>query len=263
MPSTPINIMACPPKDFVSEFAALALAEMLNADPRIETNYRDGNFIHQAILTDSYERTSTNSTSDNSQKAPFHTEHSHSERPDDFVFLLCLRGEQKALTSFKDFEEIIKGLPAHLQRELANPHFKIVSSKKHLESVSPSPLIAINDVGRIVSGRIHLHEDRIFGTTDLAQEALKQLRQLNVEGSGNQVTLEKGDGLIIRNATAPFAAHSRTNFPMNENPEERRWLQRMLLLTREATFSSPNELTTNEWIQRIEHGRSRSLESGI
>jgi len=155
-----------------------------------------------------------------------HTETAFHPYKPDYILLLCLRGDKKAVTTYALVDEIISKLElwviATLQKEWFTTGIDI-SFRTNGEKDKKIPITILkknkeNDYQMIYDLTL------VQGINDIAREALVELEKA-IALSIHNVVLETGDLLIINNNKA---IHGRKPFQARYDGTDR-WVQRMLV----------------------------------
>jgi L-asparagine oxygenase len=212
-------------KGFVSEYAMLGIADLLNCNLHLSEGEKDGNLIHQVIPISGKEKELSGAGS--TAAFELHTENAHEKFPPDLFMLTCLRGDKNAATMYLPLADILEGLPSWVVEVMKTPVFKMKTGPSFtVKSEAVYPIL----VDTLKSGttiRFNSNLNRIEPLTFQAKEALDYLRDhLKNSAKVRGIVLESGDCLIINNWKA---MHGRTSFEISTSHEERRWLQHMYL----------------------------------
>jgi len=157
-----------------------------------------------------------------------HTETAfHSYRPD-YVFLLCLRGDPNAHTTYANIEDILEKLSPETIKILENKWFRTrVDESFMLDKQEGDVGIDVAVLSRLNNGSYTIRYDRALmtGLWADAQDALLELSDA-INKSTQSVALDAGDLLVIDNNTA---VHGRSDFQPRYDGTDR-WLKRALVM---------------------------------
>ena len=154
-----------------------------------------------------------------------HTETAFHPYKPDYVMLLCLRGDHKAVTTYANLADILKQLDAHTRRVLKQKWFTTGIDLSFRTNKEPDQKIPTAIVGKL-DGMLTLIYDELLikGTNDLAKEALDKVQQA-IKKCTQEIVLHTGDLLVIDNRKT---IHGRKPFQPRYDGTDR-WVQRMLI----------------------------------
>lgn len=154
-----------------------------------------------------------------------HTETAFHPYKPDYVMLLCLRGDHKAITTYANLSDILKQLDLHTRRVLKQKWFTTGIDISFRTNNEPDQEIPISIVDEL-DGMLTLTYDELLikGTNDLAKEALEKVSKA-IKNCTQEITLKTGDLLVIDNRKM---IHGRKPFQPRYDGTDR-WVQRMLV----------------------------------
>ncbi len=222
LPPTPKSDIMRNGKDFLSEQILLGLGSLLGLKINILLEEKDGAPIQQVIPLEGKEY----SESGVGSKVDFsiHVENASYKKMTRFFMLFCLKMKEDAFTTIYPCSEIVDRLSIKVIEELKKPNFLHKSGPSFRKALSHkgSILTEKNDCFKI---RINTATDRCVALNKEGENALNTVKGvLNDSLSIKNICLTPGDLLFVNNT---MACHGRTSFEMGENPDIRRWLQRI------------------------------------
>lgn len=155
-----------------------------------------------------------------------HTETAFHPYPPDYVFLLCLRGDPKAFTTYANLDVVLKKLSKTTQKVLRQPWFttrideSFVLKGQQDKSFEIPILQGDNQNTRIVYDKFFMRATSTAGRT-----ALEELNQA-IKSSVKKVALKSGELMIIDNRKT---VHGRLPFTPRYDGTDR-WLMRTLVM---------------------------------
>jgi L-asparagine oxygenase len=155
-----------------------------------------------------------------------HTETAFHPYPPDYVFLLCLRGDSKAFTTYANLDVVLKKLSKTTQKVLRQPWFttrideSFVLKGQQDKSFDIPILQGDNQNTRIVYDKFFMRATSTAGRT-----ALEELNQA-IKSSVKKVALKSGELMIIDNRKT---VHGRLPFTPRYDGTDR-WLMRTLVM---------------------------------
>lgn len=151
----------------------------------------------------------------------------HPYRPN-YVLLLCLRGDNKAMTTFSDGNNFINYLNNDVIYTLSQQLYVTTLDQSFISSESADVQINLSILEPADFGdfpwKIRFDWALMRGINDRAQSALAELRKA-ISLFVKKVSLEAGDLLIINNDTT---VHGRLPFQPRYDGSDR-WVQRLLV----------------------------------
>ena len=155
-----------------------------------------------------------------------HTETAFHPYPPDYVFLLCLRGDPKAFTTYANLDVVLKKLSKTTQKVLRQPWFttrideSFVLKGQQDKSFDIPILQGDNQNTKIVYDKFFMRATSTAGRT-----ALEELNQA-IKSSVKKVALKSGELMIIDNRKT---VHGRLPFTPRYDGTDR-WLMRTLVM---------------------------------
>ena len=224
LPATPNSPTAATNKDHVSEFTLLTVARRLGQPVGYEPEH--GGDIVQNIVP--VKGTADRQVSTSSKvELMFHTEAAfHPHRPR-YLLLLCLRGDESAVTTLSSIHEVLPHLPAHVRDALFEPRFRTAVDESYLHgraNVLGAPMPVLS--GDREFPTLVFDADLMVGTDSAADAALQAL-SLAVTELRTGIVLAPGDLLVVDNAVA---VHGRSPFKPRFDGFDR-WLQRTFVIS--------------------------------
>ena len=165
-------------------------------------------------------------SSSSTTELDLHTETAfHPYRPD-FVFLLCLRGDPTAFTTYANLDAILKKLGDTTQKVLRQPWYTTRIDESFLLNGQEDKSIEMP----ILQGEgkdVRIIYDKYFmrGTSTAARRALNELNDA-ITRSTHKVALNTGDLMVIDNRTT---VHGRLPFTPKYDGTDR-WIMRTLAM---------------------------------
>lgn len=219
-PSTPITVTS---KDNTSELTLLAIAKCLG-EPVGYKPELGGRLIQNLVPTQANQDRQVSTSSKVSLM--FHTEAAfHPHRPS-YLVLLCLKGDEQALTTLASIREVLPFLPEETRKVLFEPRFRTAIDESYLNGRENQ----LGELRPVLMGDQHaptmvFDEDLMVGVDATADMALKRLARA-VESHHTSVCLQQGDVLIVDNAVA---VHGRSPYTPRFDGTDR-WLQRTFVV---------------------------------
>lgn len=182
---------------------------------------RDGRCLNNIIPTRALEEL-PNSSSGSRFDFGLHTEDAYHAFKPDFLALVCIRNDEKAVTSFASIKSV--SLPINLKTELLKPQFLIGHNPIHMMvgAVKNAPQSIL--YGRADSPCMRINVANTQGVDRDAQRVLEQFVALLVNAR-ESITLMRGDFFYLDNF---YTAHARDAYQPNYG-EYARWLSRFTL----------------------------------
>ncbi len=155
-----------------------------------------------------------------------HTETAFHPHKPKYVMLLCLRGDQKAATTYADVRDIVPQLSVDQLAVLATDQFVTTVDPSFMSNGEPDAEVRIAPLTSTARGWVLAYDELLMrGTTPRAQSALAALHHA-VRVATQHVVLAAGDLLVIDNDRA---VHGRTPFSPRYDGTDR-WLKRSLVM---------------------------------
>ncbi len=220
LPPTPTSPTEPTTKDHASEFALMTVATALG-EPVGYAPEHGGDLIQNIVPT----RTASSRQVSTSSKVElmFHTEAAfHPHRPR-FLLLLCLRGDESALTTLASSHELRRVLAPEVVEILRQPRFRTAVDESYLHGRTNelgAPMAVLTDE------RMIFDADLMVGVDPDADEALLALSDA-VERCHTAVALRQGDLLVVDNHAA---IHGRSPYQPRFDGTDR-WLQRTFVVS--------------------------------
>lgn len=163
-----------------------------------------------------------------------HTETAFHPFKPSYVLLLCLRGDENAVTTYANSEDIIKKISKKSLELLQQPIYVTRVDDSFRSNGEPDFEMVVRILKKNSDDGFDITYDRYFmrGTTEEAQEALDEFNQA-ISQSIQDIVLEKGDLLVIDNRTT---VHGRKPFAARYDGTDR-WVMRLLV----ADYSIPRQ----------------------
>lgn len=224
LPATPLSPTAPVDKCRTSEFVLLAAARRL-AQPVGYLPEHGGNLVQNLVPTKAKadRQVSTSSRVD----LMFHTEAAfHPHRPR-YLLLLCLRGDEEAITTLASIREVMHTLPDDVLTTLYQPRFRTAIDESYLDGRANSlgPCVPVLR-GPRCSPSLVFDADLMVGIDSEAEAALLALAEA-VQRCHTGVALRAGDLLVVDN---DVAVHGRSAYTPRFDGTDR-WLQRSMAVT--------------------------------
>jgi hypothetical protein len=218
---TPVGVVS-PDAERVNRFGVLHLALGASIGTVLSIpSVRDGAVV-QDIFPKASSRTTISSSYGSEAEFAFHNDLSFLDDAEipDYVNLGCIRNVEAAETMVAHVTDIMSGLDDRDITELQKPQY-VVRHTYHRGKPSEKTSQKHSAV-LLPNGEITLGVD-MTPQTNAAAIALRSLRQL-VAQVATPHTLQAGEVLVLPNKQV---VHARGTFTMSDNPENRRWLQRI------------------------------------
>jgi len=154
-----------------------------------------------------------------------HTETAFHPYPPDYVFLLCLRGDPTAFTTYANLEAVLKKIGETTQKVLRQPWYttrvdaSFILNGQEDKSIEMPILYGEKQETRIVYDRFLMK-----GTSIAARRALDELNNA-IKSSTKKIALKTGELMIIDNRKT---VHGRLPFTPKYDGTDR-WLMRTLV----------------------------------
>lgn len=231
LPATPASPTATVDKCRTSEFVLLAAARRLAQPVGYEPEH-GGDLVQNLVpvRATASRQVSTSSRVD----LMFHTEAAfHPHRPR-YLLLLCLRGDETAVTTLASIRELMPLLSESTVEVLFQPRFRTAVDESYLGGRSNvlGPLVPVLS-GRRSEPSMVFDADLMVGVDDEADEALRALGNA-IERCHTGVALRAGDLLVVDN---DVAVHGRTAYSPRFDGTDR-WLQRTMAVSDLAPSAS-------------------------
>lgn len=156
-----------------------------------------------------------------------HTETAFHPYKPDFVFLLCLRGDDSAITTYAQVDEILSHLDKETIEVLQEDWYITGVDDSFRTKGEPDKKILLSVLKMDSDGSYSMIYDQSImqGTNPSAEIALKKFDEA-VKKSIKEIILETGDLLILNNNKV---IHGRKPFQARYDGTDR-WVQRMLVV---------------------------------
>ena len=224
LPPTPPTPTTPTCKTATSEFTLLTVARLLGHPVGYEPEH-GGDIVQNLVPVRGAEtrQVSTSSRVD----LMFHTEAAfHPFRPR-YLLLLCLRGDDAAITTLSSIHELLPHLPVSVAEVLFQPRFRTAVDESYLQgrtNVLSAAMPVLSGDRRWPS--MVFDADLMVGVDSEADEALQVLARA-VAATQTGVALEPGDLLVVDNS---LSVHGRTAYTPRFDGTDR-WLQRAFVAT--------------------------------
>jgi L-asparagine oxygenase len=154
-----------------------------------------------------------------------HTETAFHPYKPDYILLLCLRGDEKAATTYANVDDIVEFLSDEVVRSLKQPWYRTAVDDSFRTQGEPQKEFIMPILSE-VDGRMTITYDNFFmrGINIYADLALAELNYA-VQKCTKEIVLKTGDLLVIDNSTV---IHGRKPFQARYDGTDR-WVQRMLV----------------------------------
>jgi len=154
-----------------------------------------------------------------------HTETAFHPYKPDYILLLCLRGDEKAATTYANVNDIIEFLSDEVVKSLQQPWYKTAVDDSFRTKGEPQKEF-IMPIFSEVNGKMTITYDNFFmrGINIYADLALAELNYA-IQKCTKEIVLKTGDLLVIDNSTV---IHGRKPFQARYDGTDR-WVQRMLV----------------------------------
>lgn len=154
-----------------------------------------------------------------------HTEAAFHPYKPDYVLLLCLRGDEKAITTYANVNKIVKLLSDEVIKALKQPWYKTAVDDSFRTQGEPQQEFVIPILSE-VEDVLTINYDKFFmrGINDIANIALAELNAAIIKCT-EDIVLRTGDLLVIDNSKV---IHGRKPFQARYDGTDR-WVQRMLV----------------------------------
>jgi L-asparagine oxygenase len=154
-----------------------------------------------------------------------HTESAFHPYKPDYILLLCLRGDDKAATTYASVNEIIESLSNEVVKSLKQPWYRTAVDDSFRTQGEPQKEFIIPILSE-VDEKMTITYDNFFmrGINEYANMALAELNYA-IKKCTREIVLKTGDLLVIDNSTA---IHGRKPFQARYDGTDR-WVQRMLV----------------------------------
>jgi L-asparagine oxygenase len=224
LPQTPTSPTAATDKDRVSEFTLLTVARRLGHPVGYEPEH-GGDLVQNLVPVQANADRQVSTSS--KVTLMFHTEAAfHPHRPR-YLMLLCLRGDEHAVTTLSSIFEVLPHLPGRVVDTLFQPRFRTAVDESYLHgrsNVLGAPMSVLS--GERDRPTMVFDADLMVGTDDEADDALLALSAA-VEARHTGLALQAGDLLVVDNNVA---VHGRTPYQPRFDGYDR-WLQRSMAVT--------------------------------
>ena len=224
LPLTPDSPTARVTKDPTSEFVLLAAARRLG-QPVGYLPEHGGDLVQNLVPTrpNAHRQVSTSSGVD----LMFHTEAAfHPHRPR-YLLLLCLRGDDRAVTTLSSILEVLPLLPWRAVETLFQPRFRTAVDESYLhgrQNVLGAPMPVLR--GERHRPSMVFDADLMVDTDAEAEDSLRVLAEA-VERHHTDFALQQGDLLVVDNYVA---VHGRSSYEPRWDGHDR-WLQRSMVVS--------------------------------
>lgn len=224
LPDTPDSPTSPTTKDLTSEFVLMVAARRLGQPVGYQPEH-GGDLVQNLVPTkvNADRQVSTSSGVD----LMFHTEAAfHPHRPK-FLLLLCLRGDERAITTLASIFEVLPLLAPRTVDTLFEPRFRTAVDESYLHGRSnvlgaPMPVLR----GDRQRPTMIFDADLMVGIDQEAEDALRELGAA-VEAHHTGLALQAGDLLVVDN---DVAVHGRSSYQPRWDGKDR-WLQRAMAVT--------------------------------
>ena len=154
-----------------------------------------------------------------------HTESAFHPYKPDYVLLLCLRGDDKAATTYANVNEIIESLSSEVVKSLKQPWYRTAVDDSFRTKGEPQKEFIMPILSEI-DDKLTITYDNFFmrGINEYAVLALTELNYA-IQKCTREIVLRTADLLVIDNSTV---IHGRKPFQARYDGTDR-WVQRMLV----------------------------------
>ena len=154
-----------------------------------------------------------------------HTESAFHPYKPDYVLLLCLRGDDKAATTYANVNEIVESLSSEVVKSLKQPWYRTAVDDSFRTKGEPQKEFIMPILSE-VDDKMTITYDNFFmrGINEYAVLALTELNYA-IQKCTREIVLKTGDLLVIDNSTV---IHGRKPFQARYDGTDR-WVQRMLV----------------------------------
>jgi L-asparagine oxygenase len=154
-----------------------------------------------------------------------HTETAFHPYKPDYILLLCLRGDDKAATTYANVNDIIELLSDEVIKSLKQPWYRTAVDDSFRTQGEPQKEFIMPILSE-VDGKMTITYDNFFmrGINTYASLALAELNYA-IQKCTREIVLKTGDLLVIDNSTV---IHGRKPFQARYDGTDR-WVQRMLV----------------------------------
>jgi L-asparagine oxygenase len=224
LPLTPRSPTVQVSKDLTSEFVLLSAARRLG-QPVGYLPEHGGDLVQNLVpvQANADRQVSTSSKVD----LMFHTEAAfHPHRPR-YLLLLCLRGDDNAVTTLSSIYEALPVLPWSVVDTLFQPRFRTAVDESYLhgrDNVLGAPMPVLR--GERHRPSMVFDADLMVGIDAEADDALRALGDV-VQAHHTGLALQAGDLLVVDNNVA---VHGRSSYEPRWDGYDR-WLQRSMAVT--------------------------------
>ena len=148
----------------------------------------------------------------------------HPYKPD-YVLLLCLRGDDKAATTYANVNEIVESLSSEVVKSLKQPWYRTAVDDSFRTKGEPQKEFIMPILSE-VEDKMTITYDNFFmrGINEYAVLALTELNYA-IQKCTREIVLKTADLLVIDNSTV---IHGRKPFQARYDGTDR-WVQRMLV----------------------------------
>ena len=154
-----------------------------------------------------------------------HTETAFHPYKPDYILLLCLRGDEKAATTYANVNDIIELLSDEVIKSLKQPWYRTAVDDSFRTQGEPQKEFIMPIISEL-EGKMTITYDNFFmrGINTYASLALAELNYA-IQKCTREIVLKTGDLLVIDNSTV---IHGRKPFQARYDGTDR-WVQRMLV----------------------------------
>jgi len=154
-----------------------------------------------------------------------HTESAFHPYKPDYVLLLCLRGDDKAATTYANVNEIVESLSNEVVKSLKQPWYRTAVDDSFRTKGEPQKEFIMPILSE-VDDKMTITYDNFFmrGINEYANMALVELNYA-IQKCTREIVLRTGDLLVIDNSNV---IHGRKPFQARYDGTDR-WVQRMLV----------------------------------
>ena len=154
-----------------------------------------------------------------------HTESAFHPYKPDYVLLLCLRGDDKAATTYANVNEIVESLSSEVVKSLKQPWYRTAVDDSFRTKGEPQKEFIMPILSE-VEDKMTITYDNFFmrGINEYAVLALTELNYA-IQKCTREIVLKTADLLVIDNSTV---IHGRKPFQARYDGTDR-WVQRMLV----------------------------------
>jgi hypothetical protein len=183
---------------------------------------QNGRLVHNLIPQKEHENEQISGSS--KVELEFHTESAFHPYKPSHVHLLCLRGDEKAATTYADIDDILEELTPLTTENLQMPWYETGIDKSFQIGGAADRKMIITPLRKTYKGWELCYDGELTnGINPAATESLKALRRA-IQTTQKEIILKTGELLTINNQTT---VHGRKPFQARYDGTDR-WLQRVL-----------------------------------